>query len=78
MFNPAVKALLITFTENYFVILVFDFFKLNNSFIINAYIKNNNISSKIIFEKAGFRFLENILFNNFNTDHYVLYADRKL
>ena len=55
-----------------------DFFKLNNSFIINAYIKNNNISSKIIFEKAGFRFLENILFNNFNTDHYVLYADRKL
>ena len=55
-----------------------DFFKLNNSFIINAYIKNNNISSKIIFEKAGFSFLENILYNNFNTDHYVLYADRKL
>ena len=55
-----------------------DFFKLNNSFKINAYIKNNNISSKIIFEKAGFSFLENKLYNNFNTDHYVLYADRKL
>jgi RimJ/RimL family protein N-acetyltransferase len=55
-----------------------DFFKLNNNFIINAYIKNNNISSKIIFEKAGFIFLENILYNNFNTDHYALYADRKL
>ena len=55
-----------------------DFFKLNNSYIINAYIKNNNISSKIIFEKAGFIFLENILYNNFNTDHYVLYANRKL
>lgn len=55
-----------------------DFFKLNNSFIINAYIKDNNISSKIIFEKAGFNFLENIFYNNFNTKHYVLYADRKL
>ena len=55
-----------------------DFFKFNNSFIINAYIKNNNISSKIIFEKAGFSFLDNILYKNFNTDHYVLYADRKL
>ena len=55
-----------------------DFLKLNNSFIINAYIKNNNISSKNIFEKAGFSFLENINYYNFNTDHYVLYADRKL
>ena len=55
-----------------------EFFKLNNSYKIHAYIKNINISSKIIFEKAGFSFLENILYNNFNTDHYVLYADRKL
>jgi len=56
-----------------------DFFKLNNnSFKINAYIKNNNFSSKIIFEKAGFNLLENILYNNFITNHYVLYADRKL
>jgi RimJ/RimL family protein N-acetyltransferase len=55
-----------------------DFFKLNKSYKMNAYIKNNNISSKIIFEKAGFNFLENMLYNNFNTDHYVLYADRKL
>ena len=55
-----------------------DFFKLNNSFIINAYIKNINFSSKNIFEKAGFVLMDNILYNNFNTNHYVLYADRKL
>jgi hypothetical protein len=55
-----------------------DFFRINKDFKINAYIKNNNISSKYVFEKAGFIFLENINYNNFNTDHYVLYADRKL
>jgi RimJ/RimL family protein N-acetyltransferase len=55
-----------------------DFFRIYNDFKINAYIKKNNISSKYVIEKAGFIFLENINYNNFNTDHYVLYADRKL
>ena len=55
-----------------------DFFKSNNGYKINAYIKEDNFSSKYIFEKAGFSFLENVNYNNFNTDHYVLYADRKL
>ena len=55
-----------------------DYFKSSKTTIINAYIKFGNISSKKIFEKAGFNWLRNILYNNFNTDHYVLYADRKL
>ena len=53
-----------------------EFFKSNSNFIINAYIKNENISSKNIFEKAGFHWLNKVLYNNFNTDHYILYADR--
>jgi spore coat polysaccharide biosynthesis protein SpsF len=55
-----------------------EYFKVFNNSIINAYIKNNNISSRKMFEKAGFSWLRNILYKNFNTDHYIIYADRKL
>jgi RimJ/RimL family protein N-acetyltransferase len=55
-----------------------DYFKSFKNSIINAYIKSDNISSKKIFEKAGFSWLRNILYKNFNTDHYILHADRKL
>jgi len=56
----------------------YDYFNNYNAKIINAYIKNDNISSKKIFEKAGFTWIKNFLYNNYNTDHFVLYADRKL
>jgi RimJ/RimL family protein N-acetyltransferase len=55
-----------------------DYFKSSKLIIINAFIKNENISSRKTFEKAGFIFLKNILYNNINTNHYILYADRKL
>jgi RimJ/RimL family protein N-acetyltransferase len=55
-----------------------DYFKSFKNSIINAYIKSDNISSKKIFEKAGFSWLRNIMYNNFNTNQYVLHADRKL
>jgi RimJ/RimL family protein N-acetyltransferase len=55
-----------------------DYFKSFKNSIINAYIKSDNISSKKIFEKAGFSWLRNILYKNFNTDQYILHADRKL
>jgi RimJ/RimL family protein N-acetyltransferase len=44
--------------------------------IINSYIKYGNITSKLIFEKAGFLFLRNFIFNNFKSYHYVLNANR--
>ena len=46
--------------------------------IINAYIKQENKISKLIFEKAGFNFLQNTIYNNFNCFHYIFYANRKV
>jgi RimJ/RimL family protein N-acetyltransferase len=46
--------------------------------IINAYIKEENKISKLIFEKAGFNLLQNIIYNNFNCFHYIFYANRKV
>lgn len=46
--------------------------------IINAYIKQENKISKLIFEKAGFVFSQNTIYKNFNCFHYIFYANRKL
>ena len=46
--------------------------------IINAYIKQENKISKLIFEKAGFVFLQNTIYKNFNCLHYIFYANRKV
>jgi RimJ/RimL family protein N-acetyltransferase len=49
-----------------------DFFLvLNENFIINAFIKEKNLTSKYAFEKAGFEFKEIINYENFSSFHYV-------
>lgn len=47
---------------------------LNSCFeiIIHAYIKENNLASKIIFEKAGFKLLEKLYYENFYSSHFIL------
>lgn len=55
-----------------------DYLKKRPNCVINAYIKIENFSSKMIFEKAGFQWFNNLIYKNFNTDHYVLYENRKL
>jgi RimJ/RimL family protein N-acetyltransferase len=47
------------------------FLMTNRDFIINAYIKEENSSSKISFEKAGFQFFNLIEYKNFKTLHFV-------
>ena len=39
--------------------------------IINAYVKTENIASKKIFEKSGFKFKEELIFKNINSYHYI-------
>jgi RimJ/RimL family protein N-acetyltransferase len=53
-----------------------DYLKNHPNFIINAYIKADNISSKSIFEKSGFIFIESLIYNNFNSSLYKYYAVR--
>ncbi|MDW8849275.1 GNAT family N-acetyltransferase [Flavobacterium sp. MMLR14_040] len=49
-----------------------DFFlRLNPNFTINAFIKETNLSSKNVFEKAGFKFKEMRKYENFNSFHYI-------
>ena len=55
-----------------------DYFTSNPNCIINAYIKHDNTKSIKIFKKAGFIFQNKIANNNLTTDHYTLYANRKL
>ena len=45
----------------------------NPSIILNAYIKEANISSLSIFEKAGFYFKNKLYYNNFKSFHYILW-----
>ena len=47
------------------------FLETNNSFIINAYIKQGNLSSKISFEKAGFQFVDMIEYKHFKCFHLI-------
>lgn len=39
--------------------------------IINAYIKTENIASKNIFEKSGFKFKEELIYKKINSYHYI-------
>lgn len=55
-----------------------DFLQSKTTIIINAYIKEENIASKIIFEKAGFSYLELIKYQNYKSHHYIKHADRKI
>ena len=46
------------------------FLEINKDFIINAYIKESNLTSKFSFEKAGFKFHEIVEYQNFKSFHY--------
>ena len=43
----------------------------NSNFIINAYIKEGNLSSKKSFEKAGFQFVDMAEYENFKSFHLI-------
>ena len=47
------------------------FFKFNQGFFINAYIKEANLSSKLAFEKAGFHFIDMIEYEKFKSYHFI-------
>ncbi len=53
-----------------------DFLSSNPRFVIHAYIKHVNISSKTIFEKSGFQLDGTIEFNHHLSYHYIIYANR--
>jgi RimJ/RimL family protein N-acetyltransferase len=49
-----------------------DFFlKENPHFCIDAYIKEQNLNSKVAFEKAGFRFLGMMIYEGYKSFHYI-------
>ena len=41
------------------------------SIVINAYIKTENVASKIIFEKSGFKFRQELIYKNKKSYHYI-------
>ncbi|WP_445721060.1 GNAT family N-acetyltransferase [Flavobacterium sp.] len=47
------------------------FFKLNQGFLINAYIKEGNLSSKLAFENAGFINMGMIEYENNRSFHFI-------
>ena len=47
------------------------FLKSNHGFLINAYIKEGNLSSKLAFENAGFKFINMIEYENFKSYHFI-------
>lgn len=47
------------------------FFKSNEDFLINAYIKQTNLSSKFSFENAGFEFNDIVDYENYRSFHYI-------
>lgn len=55
-----------------------DFLESQSKVLVNAFIKEENVASKIIFEKAGFTFLEIVNYQNFKSFHYVKNADREI
>jgi RimJ/RimL family protein N-acetyltransferase len=48
-----------------------DFLNLNRGLLINAYIKENNISSKHSFEKAGFEFKAYLEYKGYKSFYYI-------
>lgn len=53
-----------------------EFLTQNENIILNAYIKEDNISSLSIFEKAGFYLKNKLNYNNFKSFHYIFYANK--
>lgn len=47
------------------------FLESNKGFLVNAYIKESNLSSKFSFEKAGFQFSDMVDYENFRSFHYI-------
>ncbi len=47
------------------------FLKSNHGYLINAYIKEENLSSKFAFENAGFNYVEMIEYENFKSYHFI-------
>ena len=47
------------------------FLKSNTGFLINAYIKEANLNSKLAFENAGFHFINMIEYENFKSYHFI-------
>jgi RimJ/RimL family protein N-acetyltransferase len=47
------------------------FLKSNHGFLINAYIKEGNLSSKLAFENAGFCLIDMIEYKNFKSYHLI-------
>lgn len=47
------------------------FLKSNTGFLINAYIKEANLSSKLAFENAGFHFIDTIEYENCKSYHFI-------
>ena len=54
-----------------------EFFLSNPHAAIHAYVKTDNLSSKKIFEKAGYQMLEEIIYNNIKSFHFIKYGNRK-
>lgn len=54
------------------LLLASDYFlKINNGYLINAYIKEQNLSSKYAFEKAGFDFRSKVVYENCISFHFT-------
>jgi RimJ/RimL family protein N-acetyltransferase len=53
------------------------FLEKNNEFLINAYIKVQNLSSKKAFEKAGFEYNTIINYENFESFHFTKKHQKK-
>jgi RimJ/RimL family protein N-acetyltransferase len=54
-----------------------EFFKSNPEAVIQAYVKFENASSKRIFEKAGYQMVEEIIYNNIKSFHFIKHANRE-
>lgn len=55
---------MIQLASNYFLVL-------NPDFVINAFIKKNNLNSKYAFEKAGFEFTQFVDYEGISSFHYI-------